>query len=113
MLRVGHEKCRLTYDRRILAYLIPLRILRGHLPSEELFKRFPTLAEVYSPFVDAVRKADIKAYDEALLKWEKKLLDMNTYFIFERARELAMRGLFRKVYVVEFAYACTCTADMH
>ncbi len=51
--------------RRILSYLIPLRVLRGHLPSQELLDRFPDLNEVYGPFVGAIRKADIKAYDVA------------------------------------------------
>jgi len=86
--------------QRILSYLIPLRILRGHLPSQELLDRFPDLNEVYGPFVGAIRKADIKAYDVALYKWEKKLLELNVWLVFERARELVMRGLFRRVWVV-------------
>ena len=77
--------------------MIPLRILRGHLPSQELLDRFPDLKEVYGPFVEAIRKADIKAYDVALYEWEKKLLELNVWLVFERARELVMRGLFRKV----------------
>ncbi|KAI5123395.1 hypothetical protein M0805_006103 [Coniferiporia weirii] len=89
-----------TNQQRILAYLIPLRILRGHLPSDELLERFPSLAEVYSPFVVAIRKADIKAYDIALFKWEKRLFELNAWLVFERARELVMRGLFRKVWVL-------------
>lgn len=59
--------------------------------------RFPSLSEVYMPFISAIRKADVGAYDAALLQWENKLLDMNTWLIFERSRELVMRGLFRKV----------------
>ncbi|THH11476.1 hypothetical protein EW145_g621 [Phellinidium pouzarii] len=85
-------------QQRILSYLIPLRILRGHLPSDNLLERFPLLAEVYNPFIAAIRKADIKAYDVALFKWEKRLLELNAWLVFERARELVMRGLFRKVY---------------
>ena len=85
--------------RRILSYLIPLRILRGHLPSRDLLNRFPVLSEVYSPFIEALKRSDIKAYDLALYKWERKLLEMNVWLVFERARELVMRGLFRRVYV--------------
>lgn len=91
-----------TTCRRILAYLIPLRVLRGHLPSQELLDRFPDLKEVYGPFVEAIRKADIKAYDVALYEWEKKLLELNVWLVFERARELVMRGLFRRVWVPYF-----------
>ncbi|TDL29378.1 hypothetical protein BD410DRAFT_779778 [Rickenella mellea] len=86
-------------QQRILAYLIPLRILRGYLPTQELLDRFPTLRDVYSPFSTALRRADIKAYDLALDKWERRLIDLNTWLIFEKARELVMRGLFRRVWV--------------
>ena len=81
----------------ILSYLIPLRLLTGHLPSRELFERFPELSVVYSPFTNAIREADLKSFDEALLKWEKWLIDHKVYWLFERARELVLRGLFRKV----------------
>ncbi|EJD01368.1 uncharacterized protein FOMMEDRAFT_135593 [Fomitiporia mediterranea MF3/22] len=95
--------CHINADanrQRILSCLIPMRILRGHLPSDELLDRFPVLSEVYSPFISAIRKADIKAYDAAMAKWEKKLLELNAWLIFERARELAIRGLFRKVWIL-------------
>lgn len=72
-------------------------MLRGHLPSDALLERFPLLAEVYSAFITALRKADVKGYDIALQKWENRLLELNTWLLFERARELALRGLFRKV----------------
>ncbi|KAE9407141.1 hypothetical protein BT96DRAFT_914750, partial [Gymnopus androsaceus JB14] len=39
-------------QERILAYLLPLRLLKGHLPSDELMQRFPVLSQVFSPFSD-------------------------------------------------------------
>ncbi|KAI0307068.1 hypothetical protein B0F90DRAFT_1807764 [Multifurca ochricompacta] len=56
-------------QERILTYLIPLRILRGHLPSADLLKRFPVLDELYAPFITAIRKGDIQNFDAALDKW--------------------------------------------
>ncbi len=61
-------------QRRILAYLIPLRILKGHLPSPELLNRFPLLRDIFSPFIAAIRQGDLRAYDQALEKWETRLL---------------------------------------
>lgn len=89
----------ITY-RRILAYLIPLRILKGHLPSAELMGRFPVLDEIFSPFVTAIRKGDLEAYDEALEKWESRLLELNLWLSLEKARELCLRGLFRRMCVL-------------
>ncbi|KAI9447934.1 hypothetical protein H4582DRAFT_2107372 [Lactarius indigo] len=50
-------------QERILTYLIPLRILRGHLPTADLLKRFPVLDELYTPFISAIRKGDIHGFD--------------------------------------------------
>jgi hypothetical protein len=85
-------------SRRILAYLIPLRILKGHLPSAELMKRFPVLDEIFAPFIAAIRTGDLKSFDQALDKWETRLLELNLWFSLEKARELCIRGLFRKMY---------------
>ena len=83
--------------RRILAYLIPLRILKGHLPSNELLRRFPVLDEIFSPFIAAIRIGDVQGYDEALERWEPRLLQLNLWLSLEKARELCLRGLFRRV----------------
>lgn len=83
--------------RRILTFLIPLRILRGHLPSRDLMQRFPVLDELYAPFISAIRTGDIAAYDVALSKWESRLVELNLWLTLERARELCIRGLFRRV----------------
>ena len=84
--------------RRILTYLIPLRILRGHLPTADLLKRFPGLDELYSPFISAIRKGDIQGFDTALDKSERRLVDLNIWLTLEKAREICIRGLFRRVY---------------
>ncbi|KAK0206869.1 hypothetical protein DFS33DRAFT_1373036 [Desarmillaria ectypa] len=86
-------------QERILTYLLPLRILKGYLPSQELMDRFPTLKELYHPFITAIRTGDISSYDRALDHHEKTLLDLNLWITLEKARELCLRGLFRRVWV--------------
>ncbi|KAH7930624.1 hypothetical protein BV22DRAFT_1028085 [Leucogyrophana mollusca] len=86
-------------QERILMCLIPLRILRGHLPSQELMQRFPVLEELFTPFIAAIRAGDISAYDAALDKWERRLVELNLWLTLEKARELCIRGLFRRVWV--------------
>lgn len=80
-----------------MTFLIPLRILRGHLPSRDLMQRFPVLDELYAPFMAAIRSGDISAYDAALEKWERRLVELNLWLTLEKARELCVRGLFRRV----------------
>ncbi|KAF5393060.1 hypothetical protein D9757_001115 [Collybiopsis confluens] len=86
-------------QERILAYLLPLRLLKGHLPSDELMQRFPTLSEIFMPFVDAIRLGDVTAFDQALEQRGSKLVDLNLMLTMERAREVCLRGLFRRVWV--------------
>jgi len=86
-------------QERVLTCLIPLRILRGHLPSRVLLDRFPVLDELFSPFVTAIRIGDITAYDTALDRWEHRLVELNLWLTIEKARELCIRGLFRRVWI--------------
>ncbi len=55
-------------------------------------ERFPVLDKIFSPFVTAIRKGDLKAYDQALEKYEPRLLELNLWLSLEKARELCLRG---------------------
>lgn len=90
--------------RRILTYLLPLRILKGHLPSLELMQRFPVLQHLYAPFISAIRSGDVAAYDRALETREGRLLELNLWLTIEKAREMCLRGLFRRVSVQVYYY---------
>ncbi|KAH0840307.1 hypothetical protein J3R83DRAFT_1317 [Lanmaoa asiatica] len=99
-LTLAFYNCHIQAQRnqeRILTCLIPLRILRGHLPSRILLDRFPVLDELFSPFITAIRTGDITAYDTALDLWERRLVELNLWITIEKARELCIRGLFRRV----------------
>ncbi|KXN89484.1 hypothetical protein AN958_05646 [Leucoagaricus sp. SymC.cos] len=85
--------------QRILIYLIPLRIIKGHLPSDELLNRFPVLRELYKPFISSIKSGDLAAYDKALDKAEHQLLELNLWLTLEKARELCMRSLFRRAWI--------------
>lgn len=74
-------------------------MLRGHLPSRTLLEHFPVLDDLYTPFIAAIQKGDIRSYDASLDRFEKRLVDLTLWLTLERARELCIRGLFRRVYV--------------
>ncbi|KAJ7353475.1 GMC oxidoreductase-domain-containing protein [Mycena albidolilacea] len=50
---------------RIFPYLIPLRILYGHHPSDEFMHRFPILTDIFAPFIAMIRTGDIAGFDRA------------------------------------------------
>jgi len=91
-----------AYRNRELAltHLIPLRLLRGILPTPLLLRRFPRLRLLYDPFVDAVRRGDVKAFDAALTWAEMRLVDMGVFLIVERAREVCLSRLFWRTWVI-------------
>lgn len=93
----SHDFANRVCRRRILTYLIPLRILKGHLPSEELLNRFPILRDLFIPFIDAIRRGDIAEFDRMLESRERRLVELNLWLTLEKARELCMRGLFRRM----------------
>lgn len=83
-------------------YLVPLRIIRGHLPADELLDRFPDLKRLYMPFISAIRKGDLSGFDRALDNSEHTLLGLSLWLTLEKARELCMRSLFRRACVLPF-----------
>lgn len=83
--------------QQILHYLLPLRLLLGKLPSPRLLALFPSLSQVYTPFLDAIRKADLKGYDEAMARGQKRLVEGGVWLILERGREVVVRGVFKDV----------------
>jgi hypothetical protein len=82
--------------RLILTYLIPLRLITAQFPKTTLLARFPRLQETYSPFIEAIKSGNVRAYDERLEWAQARLVGMSTYLTVERAREGCLKVLFRK-----------------
>jgi len=82
----------------ILTYLIPLQLLRGRLPSKALLSQFPRLEQLYTPFVSAIQSGDVKRYDSVLVWAEQRLVSLNVWLCVEKAREICVRGLLKKVW---------------
>lgn len=83
--------------RLILNYLIPVRILRGVLPSKVLFEKYPLLAKYYQDFTIAIRQGNMFLFDSTFAKLQQPLIARGTWLTIERARSLVIRTLFRKM----------------
>ncbi|ORY31023.1 hypothetical protein BCR39DRAFT_527825 [Naematelia encephala] len=83
----------------ILTYLIPLHLLRGSLPTPALISQHPRLQLLFSPFLDALKSGNVRAYDERLEWAQPRLVGMSVYLTVERAREVCLRGLFKKAWI--------------
>lgn len=83
-----------------MTYLVPLRLLRGQIPSDVVLSRYPALVSLYMPFISAVRIGDLSSYDAALNAAEGRLFRLGIWYIWEKVRDICLRGLFRRVYVI-------------
>ncbi|TPX68261.1 hypothetical protein SpCBS45565_g03237 [Spizellomyces sp. 'palustris'] len=94
--RKRNEKIRIL----ILNYLIPTRFILGFLPSASLFIKYPALDYLYGNFALAIRRGDVRLFDETLYRLQRDLINRGTYLTVERARALAARMLFKKVWLI-------------
>lgn len=82
-----------------MTYLIPLQLMRGRLPSQTLLTAFPRLEELYTPFIRAIKQGNVQAFDAALTWAEPRLIQQNVWIAIEKAREVCLRGLYKKMWV--------------
>lgn len=86
--------------RLILTYLIPCHLVTTHtLPSKQLLAPFPRLEEFFRPLSNCIRKGDLVGFDQAMSAGEEEFVKRRIYLPLERGRDIALRNLFRKVFI--------------
>ncbi|KOS43215.1 hypothetical protein ACN38_g5853 [Penicillium nordicum] len=84
----------------ILTYLIPCHLVTTHtLPSKELLAPFPRLEKVFRSLSNCIRKGDLVGFDQAMSDGEEEFVKRRIYLPLERGRDIALRNLFRKVFL--------------
>ena len=103
-LELAYSMCVTTESKNrqlILTYLIPTKMITKHqLPSRTLLEAHPALAALFSPICSAVRTGNLKALDDALASGEAEFVKRRVYLTLERSRDVTIRNLFRKVFLV-------------
>ncbi|KAH8700550.1 hypothetical protein BGW36DRAFT_395617 [Talaromyces proteolyticus] len=85
----------------ILTYLIPCHIVTTHrLPSQQLLAPFPRLEQLLRPLCDCIKQGNLVGFDTAMSAGADEFVKRRIYLPLERGRDLALRNLFRKVFVV-------------
>jgi hypothetical protein len=69
------------------------------LPSSALLAQYPQLARLFQPVCDAIRTADLKAFNAALEKGEDEFVKRRIYLTLERGRDIILRNILRKVFI--------------
>ena len=69
------------------------------LPSTELLAPFPRLQRLFSKLATAIKKGDLRGFDQALAEGENEFVKRRIYLTLEHGRNIALRNLLRKVFV--------------
>ncbi|OKL59401.1 Protein CSN12-like protein [Talaromyces atroroseus] len=84
----------------ILTYLIPCHLVTTHrLPSKNLLGPFPRLNQLLRPLCDCIRQGNLVGFDAAMSAGADEFVKRRIYLPLERGRDLALRNLFRKVFI--------------
>ena len=84
--------------RKILTYLIPVKITLGLLPKQELLTKYKL--HQFSAIVDSVRKGDIKTLNDSLEKHAAFFIKAGIYLILQKLKIITTRNLFKKIYLI-------------
>lgn len=83
-----------------MTYLIPCHLLTTHtLPTQTLLAPYPRLRQLFTPLCSAIKRGDLAGFDAALTAGEAEFVKRRIYLTLERGRDIALRNLFRKVFI--------------
>jgi COP9 signalosome complex subunit 12 len=99
----AYEMCNVQATKNldlILTYLIPTKLLTSHrLPTKAILERSPSLDRLFTPIIQAIKRADLNAFTAAMEAGEDEFVKRRIYLTLERGRDIILRNLFRKVFV--------------
>ena len=88
--------------KRVLAFLVPVKLLRGLLPGDALLARYG-LGAPYAPLCRAVRNGDVRAFNASLRAHEALFIRQGVYLVLAQLRLLVCRSLCRAVHAAHGA----------
>ncbi|ERE90277.1 PCI domain-containing protein 2 [Cricetulus griseus] len=84
--------------RMILIYLLPVKMLLGHMPTIELLRKYHLMQ--FSEVTKAVSEGNLLLLNEALAKHETFFIRCGIFLILEKLKIITYRNLFKKVYLL-------------
>uniref|UniRef100_A0A9L0RBQ1 PCI domain-containing protein 2 n=1 Tax=Equus caballus TaxID=9796 RepID=A0A9L0RBQ1_HORSE len=84
--------------RMILIYLLPVKMLLGHMPTIELLKKYHLMQ--FAEVTKAVSEGNLLLLNEALTKHETFFIRCGIFLILEKLKIITYRNLFKKVYLL-------------
>lgn len=84
-----------------MTYLVPCHLITSHkLPTATLLGQYPQLRRLFGQLISSIKLADLAGFDAALLAGESEFVKRRIYLTLERGRDVVVRNLMRKVFIV-------------
>ncbi|KAG7467019.1 hypothetical protein MATL_G00148970 [Megalops atlanticus] len=90
-----HRSCQRN-KRLVLIYLLPVKMLLGHMPTHQLLRKYDLLQ--FADVTKAVSEGNLLLLNEALAKHETFFIRCGIFLILEKLKIITYRNLFKKVY---------------
>lgn len=84
--------------RMILIYLLPVKMLLGHMPTLQLLRKYDLMQ--FSDVTKGVREGNLLLLNDALSKHETFFIRCGVFLILEKLKIITYRNLFKKVYLL-------------
>ncbi|RVE75148.1 hypothetical protein OJAV_G00013860 [Oryzias javanicus] len=92
-----HRSCQKN-KRMILIYLLPVKMLLGHMPTQQLLRKYDLMQ--FSDVTKGVSEGNLLLLNEALSEHETFFIRCGIFLILEKLKIITYRNLFKKVYLL-------------
>lgn len=87
-----------TNKRLILIYLVPVRMLLGHMPRRAVLQKYDVLQ--FWELAEALRTGNVRGFDEVIGRHEAFFIECGIYLIVEKLKIIGYRNLFKRVWLI-------------
>ncbi|CAF0800664.1 unnamed protein product [Brachionus calyciflorus] len=77
----------------ILVYLIPVNMLRGYMPKQDLLLKYDL--KPFAEIVSAVKQGNIRKFNQDMIEYEDFFIDSGVYLFLEKLKMTTYRNLFK------------------
>lgn len=84
--------------RLILIFLIPVKMILGHMPKESVLENYDL--KVFSPVIQSVKEGNIRSFDIALKSGNVFFWKFGIFLVLEKLRNILYRNIFKKIYLI-------------
>jgi len=90
------HKRAISNKRRVLQYLIPVKLLLGKIPHPKLLQKYELMQ--FKDLVESVKRGHLKLFNDSLETHQEFFIKKGIYLMLEKLKSTIYRNLFHRVY---------------